>query len=200
MSQSRTEDLKVRSREIQNRLRKVENEIKVLLSGLAGSDMAAVQTAQPPQEAVKRLEAVRQRILSERNRVEGEIQSLENRIRRLKFWLTVESVGGISTGILVKSSVFIFAWFLNGVSFIYWYSLLILAAIAFCPFLVSTLIKLKQFRWVWILIVMVGVPAMLNFIPINDKFFTLAFQLLPLLMFYAYCGILRWVVDGWLDY
>jgi hypothetical protein len=47
---------------------------------------------------------------------------------------------------------------------------------------------------------MVGVPAVLNLIPINDKFFTLAFQLFPLLMFYAYCGILRWVVEGWLDY
>jgi hypothetical protein len=47
---------------------------------------------------------------------------------------------------------------------------------------------------------MVGVPASLNVVPINDKFFTLAFQLFPLFMFYAYCGILRWVVDSWLEY
>ena len=97
------------------------------------------------------------------------------------------------------SSVYIFSWVLNGLPFVYWYSFLILAAIAFIPFLVSTLMKLRQFHWVWILVIMVGIPAILNFIPINDKFFTLALQLFPLLMFYAYCGILRWVVDGWLE-
>jgi hypothetical protein len=178
----------------------VENEIKVLLSGLTSSDMVAVQAAQPPPEGAKRLEAVRQRIIAERNRVEREIQSLDDRIRRLKFWLTIESVGGISTGTLAMSSVYISSWVLNGLPYFYWYSFLIFAAIAFLPFLVSTLIKLKQYHWIWILTIMVVVPALLNFVPINDKFFTLAFQLFPLLMFYAYCGILRWVVDGWLEY
>ena len=197
---TRAEELKVKSREIQGRLRKVETEIKVFLSGLAGSDMAAVQTVQPPPEGAKQLEAARQRIISERNRVEGEILSLENRIRRLKFWLTIESVGGISTGTLVWTSVYVSSLFLHGLPYIFWYAVLILAGVAFLPFLVSTLIKLKQYHWIWILTIMVGVPAVLNLIPINDKFFTLAFQLFPLLMFYAYCGILRWVVEGWLDY
>jgi hypothetical protein len=200
VSKTRAEELKVKSRDIQSRLRNVENEIKVLLSGLTGSDMAAVQTAQPPPEEVKRLEALRQRIIGERKRVEKEIQSLEDRIRQLKFWLTIESVGGISTGTLAMSSVYLFSSIFNGLPFIYWYSFLILAAIAFLPFLVSTLIKLKQYHWIWILTIMVGVPASLNVVPINDKFFTLAFQLFPLFMFYAYCGILRWVVDSWLEY
>ncbi len=71
---------------------------------------------------------------------------------------------------------------------------------AFIPFLLSTLIKLKRYHWIWILTIMVCVPAFPNLIPINDKFFTLAFQLFPLLMYYAYCGILRWVVEGWLEY
>ena len=34
------------------------------------------------------------------------------------------------------------------------------------------MIKLTQFHRVWILVIMVAPPAMLNFIPINDKFFT----------------------------
>ena len=101
---------------------------------------------------------------------------------------------------LFKTSVYMFAVLLQGVPFIYWYSLLILAAIAFLPFLLSTLMKLKQYHWMWILLIMVGIPALLNVLPIDDKFFTLAFQLFPLLMFYAYCGILRWVVEGWLEY
>lgn len=161
--------------------------------------MAAVQTAQPLPEGVQRLEPVRQRIISERNRVEGEIQNLEHRLRRLKFWLTIESVGGISTGTLVWTSVYFSLLFLNGLPYLFWYAVLIVAAIAFLPFLVSTLIKLKQYHWIWILTIMVGIPVFLNLIPIDDKFFTLAFQLFPLLMFYAYCGILRWVVDSWLE-
>jgi hypothetical protein len=199
VSQSRAEELKVKRREINGRIRKVENQIKALLSGLTGSDMVAVQTTQPPPEQVKHLEALHQRIIGERNGIEKEIQSLEDRLRRLRFWLTIESVGGISTGILAMSSLLVFSWLLNGLPYIYWYSFLILAAIAFLPFLVSTLITLKHFHWVWILVIMVVAPALLNFIPINDKFFTLAFQLFPLLMFYAYCGVLRWVVDGWLE-
>ena len=187
-------------REVQGRFKIVEGEIKALTSGLTGSDMTAVQVTRPYTEDLKRLEATRQRIISEHRSVEGQIQSLEDRVRRLQFWLTLESVGGISIAVLFKTSVYMFAVLLQGVPFIYWYSLLILAAIAFLPFLLSTLMKLKQYHWMWILLIMVGIPALLNVLPIDDKFFTLAFQLFPLLMFYAYCGILRWVVEGWLEY
>ena len=200
MSISRSEELKVRMREVQGRFKIVEGEIKALTSGLTGSDMTAVQVTRPYTEDLKRLEATRQRIISEHRSVEGQIQSLEDRVRRLQFWLTLESVGGISIAVLFKTSVYMFAVLLQGVPFIYWYSLLILAAIAFLPFLLSTLMKLKQYHWMWILLIMVGIPALLNVLPIDDKFFTLAFQLFPLLMFYAYCGILRWVVEGWLEY
>jgi hypothetical protein len=200
VSISRSEELKVRMREVQGRFKIVEGEIKALTSGLTGSDMTAVQVTRPYTEDLKRLEATRQRIISEHRSVEGQIQSLEDRVRRLQFWLTLESVGGISIAVLFKTSVYMFAVLLQGVPFIYWYSLLILAAIAFLPFLLSTLMKLKQYHWMWILLIMVGIPALLNVLPIDDKFFTLAFQLFPLLMFYAYCGILRWVVEGWLEY
>jgi hypothetical protein len=200
VSISRSEELKVRMREVQGRFKIVEGEIKALTSGLTGSDMTAVQVTRPYTEDLKRLEATRQRIISEHRSVEGQIQSLEDRVRRLQFWLTLESVGGISIAVLFKTSVYMFAVLLQGVPFIYWYSLLILAAIAFLPFLLSTLMKLKQYHWMWILLIMVVIPALLNVLPIDDKFFTLAFQLFPLLMFYAYCGILRWVVEGWLEY
>ena len=199
MSQSAAEELRSRLREVQGRLRKVESDIKVLSSGLTGSDMAAVQAIQPHSDEIKLLEGNRQRIIAERRRVEHQIQGLEDRLRLLKFWLTIESVGGISIAAIAGGSVYLFAVFLNGVPFIFWYSLLILAAVAFLPLLVSTLTRVRQYQWIWILIAMVALPASLNLIPINDKFFTLAFQLFPLLMFYAYCGLLRWVVEGWLD-
>jgi hypothetical protein len=32
-----------------------------------------------------------------------------------------------------------------------------------------------QYYWIWILTIMVGVPASLNLIPMDDTFFTLAF-------------------------
>jgi hypothetical protein len=200
VSESRAEELKAKKREIQNRLRTVENELNALHGGLTSSDMADVQTVQPPPEAIKLLEATRQRIIVARNSIDKEILLLEDRIRRLRFWLTIESVGGISTGTLVATSFYMSSWLSKGVPGILCYFLLILAAVAFLPFLLSTLVKLNQYRWIWILMIMVGVPTSFNFIPINDKFFSLAFELLPLLMFYAYCGILRWVVDDWLEY
>lgn len=200
MANSRADELKVKRREILSRLKNVENEIKALSSGLVSSDMVDIQSVQPSTEEKKRLESVRHRIVLEQKSIDAEIQSLEDRIRRLKFWLTIETVGGISTVALVKfgfgaaSSIF-------GTGYIIlWFLLPIAAAVAFLPYLLVTLIKLKKYSWIWILVIMVGVPGTLNFIQINDKYFTLAFQLLPLLMFFVYCGILRWIVDDWLEY
>lgn len=200
MSTSRAEELKAKMREIQGRLRKVENEIEAFSSGLTSSDMVTVQIDKPYLEEIKQLETMRQRIISERKNIDDQIESLEERIRRLRFWLTIESVGGISTGTLAMTSVYMFFRFLQRVPFIFWYSLLIIAAVAFLPFMLLTLIKLKKYHWIWIFMIIVGIPASLNIIPINDKFFTLAFQLFPLLMFYVFCGILRWVVEGWLEF
>ena len=200
MSLSGTEELKASVREIQSRLRTVESEIRDCSSGLTGSEMSALRVSPASPEHLKRLEAVRQRILSEKKSVEDQIQGLEDSVRRLQLWLTVESVGGISIAALVKGSVYLSIMFFQGVPFIFWYSLLILAAVVFLPFLVSTLLKLKHYNWIWILLIMVGLPASLNIIPITDEYFSLAFQLFPLLMFYAYCGILRWAVEGWLEY
>jgi hypothetical protein len=49
----------------------------------------------------------------------------------------------------------------------------------------SELPERNQYHWIWILTIMVGVPAFLDSILINDKFFTLALQLFPLLMFFT---------------
>jgi len=139
-------------------------------------------------------EAVRRRVYD----IDKQLAEEETRLRTLHHWLTVESVGGISTIVLVKGSVYLFA--ISSMPTLWWYSLLIVAALALTPLLLRTLVHARRFGWLTLFVVMVVFPCGLPFAPIHDRFLTLAFQLFPLFMFYAFCVLLRYQIENWLEF
>ena len=190
--------LQQKRRDIQDRLRKVQGEISGLESEGFSSDITDAESTSAQSPEVARLRAVEQRILAQRGMIDGQIGSDISRLRKLQHWLTIESVGGISLVLLAKGSFYL------GVSmdvpFIYWYSFLIVAALVFTPFMVLTIARSGHRGWLVAFALVVCLPCVLMFLPIHDPFFELAFQLLPLLMFYAFCWTLRYAVSDWLSY
>ncbi len=197
MAVTRQQELKARKSEIQRRLKNTESDLQAILIG----DPVGMGTPVEPATSkvnVDKYRAMQQSLIQQSAAIDALIEADQERVRRLHHWLTIEAVGGVSTIVLAKGSVYLLAA-LN-IPFIFWYSVLILAAVAFAPFMLVTICREKRFGWLFAFAGMVGVPCLLFIIPIQDPFFTLAFQLLPLLMFYAYCGLLRFAVEDWLEY
>jgi hypothetical protein len=190
-------------RSLQGQLKKIEADVQTLESGFAGHEWIEVA---PDDEQVrsklKELENQKGALLLRQKAVEREISLHEHRLSRLQYWLGLEAIGGVSILILAKGSFYFSAMlgsFFGAVPFIYWYALLILAALIFAPYMIRTLIRTEKWNWVVVFAVMVIVPCFLLLIPSESPVLTLVFQLFPLLMFYIYCGLLRWAVDSWLD-
>jgi hypothetical protein len=194
---TRQNELQQKRRDIHDRLRKVQNEIKILQSRTVSNSIADIELSSAPNPEIQKLRIVEQGILAQCAVVDQQIEETAARLRRLQYWLTIESIGGVSLSALVTGSVYLLALF--NLSFVYWYSLLAIAALAFTPFMLATIIRAGHPGWVTVFIVMVILPCGLMLLPLHDPFFELAFQLFPLLMFYIYCWTLRYAVDDWLS-
>lgn len=190
-------ELEVRRREVQSRLRKNQAEIHAFEDQSMGTEMAAVGQLPPSQTSLEHLRQVQRSIAQQVRVIDAEIEADRERLRRLRFWLTIETIGGVSTVVLAKGSVYLLLGL--GLPFIWWYALLILAALAFTPFLLTTIIRTRRFGWLITFVLMVCVPCLLVFVPVEDPRLALAFQLFPLLTFYVYCWLLRHAVDDWLE-
>jgi len=193
-------ELKARMEDIQFQLSEAESAIKSHRSRLTSSDMASLQIYKPYPEEIKKLEATRQRLISDQKLVGGQIHLLDVSFRRLRLWLTIEGFGGFFAGFLAVTYSYMSSQFQQGMPLIYCYYLLIIAMVSFLPYLLVTLVRVKQYRWIVILGIMVGLPASLNLMSFNDSIYTLAAQLFPLLTFYVFCAILRWAVEEWIEF
>lgn len=203
MSQSHMQMLMRETRSLQGRLKNIDAEIQTLQSGFAGHEMVEVASDDENiRSKLKALENLRRTLLSRQNAVEQEITLHEARLSRLRYWLGLEAIGGISLLVLAKGSFYFSVWvgsLFGDIPFVYWYAVLILAAVAFTPYMIRTLILARQWSWVVAFAAIVCVPCALLFVQSESPVLTLVFQLFPLLMFYMYCGLLRWAVDSWLE-
>ena len=190
------QQLKAERERLQDRLKAID--LESTLKDAQNSGTSEVDGWSANSAGISRLgeqaNAVRRRVSD----IDKQLAEEERRLRTLQHWLTVESVGGISTIVLVKGSVYLLAIFT--MPNLWWYSLLIVAALALTPLLLLTLIHARRFGWLTLFVVMVIVPCGVLFIQINDRFLTLAIQLFPLFMFYAYCVLLRYRIEDWLEF
>ena len=202
MPASPTQKLLQQNRSLQERLKKLDAEIQTLDSGFAGHEMIVAAPDENVRSKIEGMQKQRRTVVSQLNAMNREISLHESRLSRLRYWLGLEAIGGISVLVLAKGSFYLSAWLgslFGGVPFVYWYAVLILAALAFAPYMIRTLIMAGKWSWVVTFALVVAAPCALLFVPTESPVLTLVFQLFPLLMFYTYCGILRWAVDSWLE-
>jgi hypothetical protein len=114
--------------------------------------------------------------------------SNQMKLTRLHYWLTLEGSSGVG-----------FLGLLAGVPFVPVLLILGLAALAFAPFLLKVLIQMRHWGWVTAFAIMVGVPCILWFFPVENPILSVIVNLLPLLMFYLFCWLLRTAVEEWIE-
>jgi len=85
-------------------------------------------TALPTSPEITRLNSRRDAISRQISQIDEQLAAEYARLRRLHYWLTVESIGGISTIVIVEGSFYLFAFL--AFPMIWWYIVLIIAAVA----------------------------------------------------------------------
>ena len=93
----------------------------------------------------------------------------------------------------ISTSVLFFLSFLAPV-FIF---IAILAAILFTPFMIHVLLKEKKTGWIVMFIVIVIIPAILFILLALQFELAAGLLLVPIALFYFYCFLLRFTVNGW---
>lgn len=76
--------------------------------------------------------------------------------------------------------------------------LIIAAAKMAIPFIVYVLIKEKKFGWIVSLLVFIVVPSTIIYFIIRESIFSKYFLLIPFLIFFFYCLLLKNSVRDWL--
>lgn len=193
-----TQELKDRRIQIQNHLKKIELELKTL-----SLDPSICYVDEPIDSTLLKskcikLQASQQALNRQIAMIDMQIKDNDNRLHRLHYWLSVETIGGISTIAIVQGSYSLINFLL--VPLIWCYSVLILAALMISPLILKAIFQEGRFGWLIGLMVMVGLPCFLLLVPTDKPSFVLAFQLFPLLMFYLFCVFLRDAVKEWLEY
>ncbi|HEY9166744.1 MAG TPA: hypothetical protein VIS48_11340 [Candidatus Kryptonia bacterium] len=110
---------------------------------------------------------------------------------RLHYWLsynryTILLYGG---GFVIPRGVFI------PVSII----ILTILAVTFAPYMLYVLYKNHNRGWIISFVVVVGIPTVLAFLSTGNVILDTGLHYLPLLMFYAYCFVLRLAVGEWIS-
>ena len=72
------------------------------------------------------------------------------------------------------------------------------AAILFTPYMMYVLIKEKHYVWIVIFFFMVVLPYLIVLFINFDNILLTAWLLLPIVLFYLYCFLLKYSVDNWL--
>lgn len=193
MAQTLQDELKSRKTEIQGRLRRVRQERAALSSLSVGGDFHQVDEAAPHEPEIAHLRQVEASIARQLDTLNLEIEQDRRRIKKLRYWLNIEAIGGVSIAGTVNVLPFVIPLDLV-------YILLAMAAIAFLPLLLGTLIRSKRRGWLVLFVVMVILPCALPFLPVEKSPVALLLRLTPLLLFYLYCWSLRLASDDWGEY
>ncbi len=109
-------------------------------------------------------------------------------LKRLYYWLTYE-----------RSSIFTFLVMFGGVPFAPLVLILSIAALLFTPFMLRILIQTQHWGWVKAFAIIVGIPCVLLFIPVENRILDAALRFLPLFTFYLYCWLLRMKAEEWME-
>ena len=93
----------------------------------------------------------------------------------------------------VSSSVLFFLSFIAPIFFF----ITLLAAIVFTPFMMHVLLREKKTGWIVLFILIVIIPV-ITFIILAAQFeMAIALLLVPMALYYFYCFLLRFTVNGW---
>lgn len=66
------------------------------------------------------------------------------------------------------------------------------------PFIVYVLVKEKKFGWILSLVFFIVIPSVVIYFIISKSVFSSYFLIIPFLMFYFYCLLLKYSVREWL--
>ena len=115
---------------------------------------------------------------------------LEKRYRQLQYWLTLDQQTD-------------FFFFPNSGSARYasilFMPVMMTLAIVFTPYILWVLATGKKYGWLVAYFMMIGLPIVLTIGFVGGSLFVPLIIALPLLMFYAYCWMLRIAVQSWIS-
>ena len=74
----------------------------------------------------------------------------------------------------------------------------IIAAIVFTPYMMYVLIKEKRYVWIAIFFFMVVLPYPVLYLTNIENILLTAWMLLPIILFYLYCFLIKYSVVDWL--
>ncbi|MEW6196744.1 MAG: hypothetical protein AB1521_16480 [Bacteroidota bacterium] len=89
--------------------------------------------------------------------------------------------------------LFILSWFWQ-----FTLILIVIAAVIFTPFMLKVLFQERKFGWIIFFVLMVGVPLATFQLMDLEPAYRFATNLIPLLLFYFYCFLLRLAVRDWI--
>ena len=112
------------------------------------------------------------------------VYSKNQNLKRLNYWLKYE---------LSSSALLLLSW-LWGITIL----LSTVAALVFTPFMLHILFQEKKFGWITFFIIIVILPAITVLIFFLHSNYLMFLILIPLVLFYFYCFLLRYTVDDWL--
>ena len=112
------------------------------------------------------------------------VYSKNQNLKRLNYWLKYE---------LSSSALLLLSW-LWGITIL----LSTVAALVFTPFMLYILFQEKKFGWITFFIIIVILPAITVLIFFLHSNYFMFLILIPLVLFYFYCFLLRYTVDDWL--
>ncbi|MGA7836947.1 MAG: hypothetical protein WB996_03215 [Ignavibacteriaceae bacterium] len=107
------------------------------------------------------------------------------RLKKLHYWLKYE----LSTSTLLLLS---WLWILA-------IGLATAAAIIFTPFMLTILFKEKKYGWIIFFVIIVILPAASAIIYFLNSDYLQILALVPLVLFYFYCFLLRITIHEWLS-
>ena len=107
-----------------------------------------------------------------------------NSLRQLKKYLNYE----------LSTSVLFFMSFFAGLFII----LSLIAALIFTPYMLYVLFKEKRMGWISFFFILVIIPLLILLIVSFTIEFMMPLLLVPLGLFYFYCFLLRFEVNGWI--
>ena len=75
----------------------------------------------------------------------------------------------------------------------------LLIAVGISAYILQTLIRLGKKGWVVTYAILIGTPFLLFLVPDDAGMAVYALLFIPLILFYAYCWILRYAISEWLS-
>ncbi len=66
------------------------------------------------------------------------------------------------------------------------------------PFIIYVLLKERKYFWIASLFLFIVIPALITYLIIKDSVFSKFFLLIPYILFYFYCLLLKFSVRDWL--